>query len=136
LVDIALKIQRILHGLLHFLVLPIIHETLMGYNNRSAIEDFKKNLSPFFRKHNIIKAVVFGSYARNTENRKSDLDLILVQRTEKRFFDRYNDILDIYEYLRGVQTDILIYTPEELERISSRPFIRNALEEGVTIYGD
>ena len=108
----------------------------MGYNNRSAIEDFKKNLRPFFKKHNIIKAVVFGSYARHTENRKSDLDLILVQRTEKRFFDRYNDILDIYEYLRGVQTDILIYTPEELERMSSRPFIRNALEEGVTIYGD
>jgi len=108
----------------------------MGNNNSFSIEDLKKILNPFFKKHNIIKAVVFGSYARNTENRKSDLDLILVQRTGKRFFDRYNDIIDIYEYLRGVQTDILIYTPEELERISSRPFIRNAFDEGVTIYGD
>jgi predicted nucleotidyltransferase len=107
----------------------------MGNINSFSIEDLKKRLYTSFKKHRIIKAVVFGSYARNTENRKSDLDLILVQRTEKRFFDRYDDIGDIYENLRGVQTDILIYTPEELKRISSRPFIRKALEEGITIYG-
>ena len=101
-----------------------------------TLEKLKKNLNPFFRKHNIIKAIVFGSYARNTENRKSDLDLILVKNTEERFFDRYDDIEDIYDYTRGVSTDILIYTPEELSRISTRPFIRRALEEGVTIYGD
>ena len=95
----------------------------------------KKRLRPSFQKHGVIKAVVFGSYARNAENRKSDLDLILVQRTDKRFFDRYDDIAENYENLRGVHTDILIYTPEELKRISSRPFIRKALKEGITIYG-
>jgi predicted nucleotidyltransferase len=108
----------------------------MGNFNSFSIEDLKKRLYPSFQKHGVIKAVVFGSYARNTENRKSDLDLIIVQRTDKRFFDRYDDFSDIYENLRGVQTDILIYTPEELKRISSRPFIRKALEEGITIYGN
>jgi hypothetical protein len=39
------------------------------------------------------------------------------------------------DYLGGVQTDVRIYTPEELERISSRPFIRSASEERITIYG-
>jgi predicted nucleotidyltransferase len=107
----------------------------MGSYSRSPVEEIGRRLSPFFEKHNIIRAVVFGSYARHTENRKSDLDLILVQRTQKRFLDRYDDIVDIHDYLGGVQTDILIYTPEELERMSSRPFIRKALEEGVTIYG-
>lgn len=100
------------------------------------LEELEKKLNPFFKKHNIIKAIVFGSYARKAENRKSDLDLILVQKTEKRFFERYDDIIDIYGYLKGIPTDILIYTPEELSRMSARPFIRNALEEGVTIYGD
>jgi len=100
------------------------------------LEELEKKLNPFFKKHDIIKAIVFGSYARRTETRKSDLDLILVQKTGKRFFERYDDIIDIYDYLEGVPTDILIYTPEELSRMSARPFIRNALEEGVTIYGD
>lgn len=106
----------------------------MTSSRRFTVEDVGKRLRPFLEKHEIIKAVVFGSYARNTEDRKSDLDLILVQRTDKRFLDRYDDIVDIYQYLEGAQTDILIYTPEELERLSSRPFIRRALEEGITIY--
>lgn len=106
----------------------------MSSRDRPSVEDIGRILRPFFSKHNIIKAVVFGSYARSTENRKSDLDLILVQRTEKRFLDRYDDLVDIHEYLGAFQADILIYTPEELERISSRPFIRSALEEGITIF--
>lgn len=103
--------------------------------NRYSLQNVKQRLKPFFSKHNIIKAVVFGSYARNTENRKSDLDLLLVMDTKKRFFDRYDDIPDISDYIPGMQADILIYTQEELEAISSRPFIRNALSEGVMIYG-
>ena len=108
----------------------------MQDDNEFSPEELKNKLSPFFKKHYIVKAIVFGSYARKTENRKSDLDLILVKKTEKRFFDRYDDIIDIYKYLKGVPTDILVYTPEELSRMSARPFIRDALEEGVTIYGD
>jgi hypothetical protein len=29
---------------------------------------------------------------------------------------------------------MLIYTPEELKKISHRPFVRKMLEEGITIY--
>ena len=107
----------------------------MGSKSHPSVEEIGRRLGPFFEKHNIIRAVVFGSYARSTEDRKSDLDLILVQRTDKRFLDRYDDLVDIHDYLGGVQADLLIYTPEELERMSSRPFIRSALEEGITIYG-
>jgi predicted nucleotidyltransferase len=108
----------------------------MGSDNSFSIQDLRERLRPVFRRNNIIKAVVFGSFARNTANRKSDLDLMLIQETQKRFFDRYEDIAEVYDCLGGVQVDILIYTPEELRRMSSRPFIRKALEEGVTIYGE
>ncbi len=106
----------------------------MRDSGRYSLENIKDTLRPFFSKHNIEKAVVFGSYARNTQNRKSDLDLLLVVDTDKRFFDRYDDIEDICEYLPGVETDILIYTPGELERNRTRPFIRSVLSEGITIY--
>lgn len=108
----------------------------MKNSGELSIGDIKRKLAPFFSKHNILKAIVFGSFARNTENRKSDLDLILVVDTAKRFFDRYDDIPDISDYIPGMQADVLIYTPEELENISSRPFIRDALSEGVIIYGN
>lgn len=106
----------------------------MKESNRLSIAELRRVLGPLFKKHNVIKAVVFGSYARSTEDRRSDLDLILIQNSDKRFFDRYDEFLDIHEHLRGLQVDLLIYTPEELERISSRPFIRSALGEGTTIY--
>lgn len=60
----------------------------MTGDNHYSLQTIKKKLKPFFSKHHIIKALVFGSYARNTENRKSDLDLLLVMETNKRFFDR------------------------------------------------
>jgi hypothetical protein len=54
--------------------------------------------------------------------------------TEKRFFERYDSILDIYGSLKGITADIFIYTPEELERIFHRPFMIKALREGKVIY--
>jgi predicted nucleotidyltransferase len=46
-----------------------------------------------FCRHQIVKAILFGSVARSEASPRSDVDLILVQRTEKRFFDRYEGLL-------------------------------------------
>jgi uncharacterized protein len=99
-----------------------------------TLEKIETLLYPFFKMHNVQKAIVFGSFARKTNTRKSDLDLIIVMETEKRFFERYDSILDIYGSLKGISADIFIYTPEELERISKRPFMNKALREGTIIY--
>jgi len=73
--------------------------------------------------------------ARGDDSPKSDLDLILVQDTEKRFIDRYDGIL--YELSRAVSgrdVEVLIYTPQELKAINQRSFIKTALHEGIVIY--
>ena len=80
------------------------------------------------------KAIVFGSYARGTQDCRSDLDLILIMETSKRFLDRYREIEVVYDSLRGIASDILIYTPEELARMAHRPFMRSALKEGKVIH--
>ena len=54
----------------------------------------------------------------------------------RRFSDRYEDMADIGGLLQGFHIDTLIYTPAEIDAISSRRFIRTALEEGITIYGN
>jgi predicted nucleotidyltransferase len=106
----------------------------MGARSHASLKKIEQLLFPFFESHDIRKAIVFGSYARKTNTKRSDLDIILVMDTEKRFFERYDSILDIYGSLKGISADILIYTPEELERISHRPFIAKALQEGKVIF--
>jgi predicted nucleotidyltransferase len=46
-------------------------------------------LVPILATHDIEKAILFGSVARRTADRRSDVDLLIVKRTDARFFDRY-----------------------------------------------
>jgi predicted nucleotidyltransferase len=98
------------------------------------IETIKKLLAPVFQKNNVIKAVVFGSTSKGSETRKSDLDLMIIKDTRKRFFDRYDEFDEIFELIKDRAIDILIYTPEELESISHRSFIKMIINTGKPIY--
>lgn len=100
-------------------------------------EDIKRlqsSMEPIFRRNEVFKAVLFGSAVRDTETKRSDVDLMIVMETDKRFFDRYDAFDEIFELMRGTSVDLLIYTPQELENISHRPFIRKIISEGKTIY--
>jgi len=91
-------------------------------------------LSPIFAEKGVTKAVLFGSLGRDSETRKSDLDLMILTETEKRFFDRYEDFEEIFDTVKDRTVDLLIYTPDELEAIRHRAFIKRILDEGQTIY--
>jgi predicted nucleotidyltransferase len=99
------------------------------------IDILKKKLQPLFKEHKIEKAILFGSHARNEASRHSDIDLILIKNTDLRFFDRYEGVLVAFsQALPEYDVDMLIYTPKELEEISHRHFIRQALKEGKVLY--
>jgi predicted nucleotidyltransferase len=97
-------------------------------------ETFDK-LCCLFVSYKIIKAVVFGSFARNDQSRHSDIDLMLIQDTSTRFFDRYNGLYaQISKLLYNNPVDLLIYTASEIKQLSARKFVKNILKEGVIIY--
>ena len=99
------------------------------------IDGLKKKLQPLFKKYEIEKAILFGSLARNEASRHSDVDLILIQDTNVRFLDRYEGVLAAFsQALPECDVDMLIYTPKELNEISDRHFIRQALKEGKVLY--
>jgi predicted nucleotidyltransferase len=77
---------------------------------------------------------VFGSVARRTAERRSDVDLLIVKKTDARSLDRYEEFGDIYSALARWGLELLVYTPEELARNSDRPFVKTILTEGVTMY--
>jgi predicted nucleotidyltransferase len=99
------------------------------------LEQIRELLVPFFSRSAAKKAVVFGSYARGEADEHSDLDLIIVAETETPFLERFRDYTGIYKiWRRGL--DMLIYTPDELERMQreDNPFVTHALGEGIVIY--
>ncbi len=90
---------------------------------------------PVFQAHGIKRAILFGSFATGRQTKRSDVDLIIVKETDKRYFERYDGILqELYRAIRGRDIEVLIYTPQELQRIAHRRFIRRALHEGRVIY--
>lgn len=79
------------------------------------------------------KIILFGSLARQDADEESDIDLIVVMDTPKRFVDRLALVYD--ELVPRVATDVLVYTPEEFEELrQTRPFIMEAIEEGKVLY--
>lgn len=85
------------------------------------------------QRRDVRKVILFGSMARGSAGARSDLDLVIVQGSDRRFLDR---IGDFYDYLTPhVETDILAYTPREWEelRTTSR-FQRTVDDEGFVLY--
>ena len=75
---------------------------------------------------------LFGSYARGRADLLTDLDILVVMRTDRAFVDRLG-------WLYGrlavpVDLDLLCYTPEEFAVMRDRPFFRRILQDEVVLY--
>ena len=106
----------------------------MNDTEKNEIERIKKLLLPVFMESKTKKAYLFGSFSKGTQTRKSDVDLMIITETDKRFFNRYDDYEKIQQILADQSVDMLIYTPDEISKISHRVFIKRILEEGVILY--
>jgi len=93
---------------------------------QDAIQRLKSTVNPDL-------VMVFGSRARGTATRKSDLDLMLVYQTSQPPLDRIGEILQLLSDCPW-PLEVVAYTPEELENIQDRPFIKKIQQEGKVIY--
>lgn len=79
------------------------------------------------------RVMLFGSFGRGTQSKRSDIDLFVVWETSLRPLDRIGRVLELLDDApRAVEA--VVYTPGELERNRSIPFIRRVLSEGRTLY--
>jgi len=80
------------------------------------------------------RIILFGSAARGEAGPDSDVDLLVV----KRDVHRRRLAMDLYEELAdlGVAVDIVVATPEDLERYGRSPalILEPALREGKVVY--
>jgi len=80
---------------------------------------------------NVVKIVLFGSFAEDRAVPGSDVDILLVlQSDSRRFIDRIQDYLDIFAEL-GIAADVFPYTVNELDN----PLVQTALRTGKVLFG-
>lgn len=82
------------------------------------------------------KIILFGSYAYGSPGKDSDLDLLVIKRTQSKI-DEY---LKIRKSLKGIRFpfDIIVITPEEYEFYSlnwKNSILAEARKRGVILHG-
>jgi len=79
------------------------------------------------------KIILFGSMAVGDYDDFSDIDVIVVYPTDKRFMDRLKELYMAWQIPKAV--DILAYTPEEFQlMMNENTFVQDSVVAGETIY--
>ena len=87
------------------------------------------------RRNGARRALLFGSHARGTATRRSDVDLLFVEETKDRFLDRLDRYFDPLSDMIGRPIDVLVYTPDEHKRMRrDSAFVRRTEREGIVLY--
>lgn len=104
----------------------LLEEALVD-ERRQLLEAELSRILPLLEEHYAADAVLlFGSTANGDIHQWSDLDLVIVKHTNRRFLDRIKDVIELIEPQVGM--DIVVYTPEEFVQLSEdRPFVRDEI---------
>jgi len=85
---------------------------MSSQGREKLIREIREKLVKYYQPEKIIR---FGSPAYGMPDRSSDVDLLIMQRTRKDFFERIRDVSRLFP-LRDFALDVLVRTPGELEK--------------------
>ena len=108
-----------------------------GATKRAAyVRLLKESLSRIVDTLSSLKEVervsLFGSYARGRADLFTDLDIMVVMRTDKGFVERLKMLYGLLAV--PVDLDLLCYTPQEILSLKERPFFKQILQDEVVLY--
>ncbi|MFH1259638.1 MAG: nucleotidyltransferase domain-containing protein [Elusimicrobiota bacterium] len=78
--------------------------------------------------------ILFGSLVKGKIRENSDIDLVIIKQTNKKFTERIGEVIELCKPKMAV--DFIVYTPKEFANLKERePFIRKEIvENGKLIY--
>ncbi|MEW5766385.1 MAG: nucleotidyltransferase domain-containing protein [bacterium] len=102
----------------------------------SLMREILDKINKIAQKHRVKRVILFGSFSRKTQSKKSDLDLIFIKETKKRFLERTETLWGDLSQGINLPIEVLVYTPKEFNRMikNNNPFIKRILKEGKIIY--
>jgi uncharacterized protein len=101
---------------------------------RSLREELKRIVEVIKVDYAPEKIVLFGSLATDRIHEWSDIDLLVIKRTDKRPIERTMELAGLIKPKIGI--DLFVYTPEEYEILLRErySFILNIIKTGKTVY--
>ncbi len=93
-----------------------------------SIEEIRSMLSPILQKYRADRALLFGSYARNTASSDSDIDVLVIGGKDFDPTDIFYVADDLYDIS---QKKVDVYEEREID--SGSEFYKNIMLEGVEI---
>lgn len=106
-----------------------------------SAEEFERLLQDIINRlrkgYNPDKIILFGSFAAESATTASDIDLLIVKRTEDRFIDRWSKVREILsDSTRTLALDTFVLTPQEVSERLARgdQFLASVLQKGRVLY--
>lgn len=99
--------------------------------NTEIINSIEKFIKEIKKKYNVEAIILFGSYAKGTENEDSDIDIAIISSD-------FNDIIEDGAKLIGLtwKIDTRIephpITTEDYEKVSN-PFVKEVMNTGIKV---
>lgn len=75
---------------------------------KTHIEEIRRKILPVLKRYDVIRAAMFGSFARGETGEESDIDILVEFRGEKSLFDLAGLKIELEELL-GRRVDVLTY---------------------------
>ncbi len=94
------------------------------------LEDFIKNLKTQL-KENLIFIALFGSYAKETQTKESDIDIIILTKKKTDITSTIREIHAKY----GKEITPIIMTPKEIQQQKDKPIIKEIIKYHKILYG-
>ncbi|MCX7045105.1 MAG: nucleotidyltransferase domain-containing protein [Candidatus Sumerlaeota bacterium] len=84
---------------------------------------------------NADRIILFGSYARGEATENSDVDLLIIAKSDQPRFKRSRALYQMFNPY-PFSMDLLVYTPDEIAEAkgTSLSFVSTALREGKILY--
>lgn len=105
-------------------------------NRKNKLEqELKRVVDKLRKEYDPQKILLFGSLAKGRTRAWSDIDLLIIKATEKRFIERLKEVALLTQPRVGI--DFFVYTPEEFQEMISEPgtFQRvEMVEKGKVLY--
>lgn len=101
----------------------MVDETVIIWNTRDPLagrspEQFEQEVRSVLAGR-VEAAYIFGSYGTRNFGRNSDVDLMLVVKTDKPFVERALDFTELMDLVPDM--DLLVYTPLEFQKLTHEP---------------
>ena len=99
--------------------------------DREIIESINKYIEKISKYYKIEAIILFGSYAKGTQNEDSDIDIAIISSDFKDIFD---DMADLIGYTWKIDTRIEPHpiSKEDYDKIAT-PFIQEVINTGIKV---